>query len=497
AGQQALQRALTGKTARFTGKSGIENEIQHWDNILTPILDEHGQTHQILCVSRDTTLQKNTELKLATIIQIDELTGLHNCRIFRQHIKNLMNRAKKKKTKIGIMFMGVDQFKLINDSLGHVVGDYLLKVLAKRLIHFQNERILVARLGGDEFAVVVDQLKDRQELLQLAESILKKIAKPVVYNGKYMQNSASIGCAIFPDHAIDAIDLMKAASSMLNHLKLNTYGGIDIFNEKIAKYHKSNAEQLVKCQTIIKEQMIEVFYQPQVDITTGQVIGYEALLRWVDEQGQVHLPQEIYKAFEHYDLARKIGQIVQNQVVQDIKKWQALGVDIPTISINAVPVEFLGDDYAENFLKILEEHNIASDLIQIEITEHAHNEQGSDYIVRALNILKQHGIRIALDDFGVGHSSLVRLRDYPVNGLKLDASFVQSIGDDEKNYSIVRALIELASSLELNIIAEGIETEQQRQQLIQMGYQYGQGFLFSPAIRASQMPLYSSCLSEL
>ncbi|OEY97438.1 hypothetical protein BJI46_10065 [Acinetobacter qingfengensis] len=486
-GQQAINRARTGKTARFSGKSGQKKDTQYWDNLLTPMLNENGEIYQILCVSRNVTLQKLAESKLARISQTDELTGLNNRRTLKKYIRKILRHADKKQGKVGLMFIDLDHFKLINDTLGHAAGDYLLKTFAKRLACCEDKRIFVARLGGDEFALVIDQLKNKDELREIAGIVLKKMEKSIMYAGKYINGSISIGCAIYPDHAIHQADFIKAADSALNHLKITERGGFRIFNREIAIHIKDKAHQIENCRAIIRDGLIEAYYQPQVNLITGQIIGYEALLRWMDQSGCLQLPNSIFEAFQQYDLARKIGDVMLEHVLKDIKTWQKNHHKVLPVSINAAPIEFLRDDYAEHLIQKLEYYQISGDLIQIEITEQILSDRGAAYVLRALNVLKAYGVRIALDDFGIGHSSLIRLRDYPVDCLKLDASFIQSIGDDGKNFSIIRAITELGPSLSLKIIAEGVETEQQRQLLVQIGCQYGQGFLFSPAIHADQI----------
>lgn len=491
AAQQAINRAKKGKTARFAGKSGEGHDLTYWDNVLTPILDEQNQIHQIICISRDVSLIKSAEHKLAMMSELDDLTGLYNRRVFKEYITKNLKLCKKRASQTGLMLLNIDQFKLVNGNLGNDAGDHFLKIIAGRLSHPRDKRITIGRVGGDEFAIIVDNIKSVEELEQLASNILKKMEKPVIYAGKYINNSVSIGCAIYPAHSSSPAELMKAAGSALTYLKATKRGGFRIYNDKIATLIMDRANQLDTCRNIIKDDAIRPYYQPQVNLETKEIIGYEALLRWFDQDHQLCFPSCILEAFSHYELACKIGEIMQHKVLQDIQRWIQQARKVVPISINAAPVEFLNDDYAERLLERLKQYNVSGSLISIEITEHFLTDNGVEHVLRALNLLKKNGIRVAIDDFGTGYSSFVRLRDYPVDCLKLDSSFTQSIGDDGKNLSIVKAIIDLGPSLSLKIIAEGVETEQQRQQLLEIGCRYGQGFLFSRAISAEQIYGYS------
>lgn len=483
-GQKAINDAIKGKNARFAGMSGLGAGRQYWDNILTPVVNDEGQTTSILCVSRDVTLQKKAEDKLRVSSEFDELTGLMNRRAFKRHLKQSLIRSKENRTRVGMMLIDLDHFKHINDTLGHSAGDHLLKVLSKRLAGCLDSNAYISRLGGDEFAIIVNQIHSVAEMTLVAQEALKQLDAPITYAGKLINGGMSIGCAMYPDDAKDVVGLMKCADTALNDLKERGRGGARVFGQEMYELAEQKALQLDTARQILRNNAIEPFYQPKVKLDDRSLIGFEALLRWRDENNEIHLPATIVEAFNDYELASKISTTMQTKIFTDMASWIAQGINVVPISINASPVEFMRDNYAELLLKRLTSFKIPHHLIEIEITEHILAERGSEYVIRALKKLKDVGVRIALDDFGTGHSSLTRLRDYPVDCLKIDYGFVNRMNEEKSINAIVEGIAKLGPILSLDIIAEGIETDQQLESLRAVGCNLGQGFLFSKAISA-------------
>ncbi|WP_436898251.1 sensor domain-containing protein [Acinetobacter gyllenbergii] len=482
----ALKTALKGKTARFRGMSGDGSERQYWDNLLTPILNDQGQIVQVLCLSRDVTAQRQTEIQLRLSSELDDLTGLYNRRFFKQQLKRSLLRHKKGEKRVGLMLLDLDYFKHINDTLGHAAGDHLLRVLSKRIEHILPDNTFVARLGGDEFAVVVNGIDSEAELEKVAIDVSRQLDAPITYAGNLINGSMSIGCAIYPRDAKDSSNLMKCADTALNDLKAAGRGGFRMFNPQMQIAAQNIAIQLNEARHIIRDDLMVPYYQPKVRLTDSKVVGFEALLRWKTEDQQIHSPRNIEQAFQDYILATKISDAMQNKVFKDIAMWIEQGVEVVPVSINAAPVEFLKDNYAERLLQRLNLYKIPHHLVEIEITEHILDDRGSDYVVRALNLLKQQGVKISLDDFGTGHSSLTRLRDYPVDCLKIDCDFIRQMNGDEAILAIVQAIIALGPKLSLDIVAEGIENIEQLELLKASGCSIGQGYLFSSAVNVQQ-----------
>jgi diguanylate cyclase (GGDEF)-like protein/PAS domain S-box-containing protein len=488
-GRKAVRNVLNGKNARFAGLSITPHgKAQHWDNILTPVTDEHGAITNILCVSRDVTSQRVVEQRLLIASEYDDLTGLPNRRLFKKKLKQEMKRALHANKSLGLVLLDLDHFKLVNDTLGHAAGDHLLRVLAKRLGGCLNESSFVARLGGDEFAVVISDVEDEQEIVRIANKVLLQLESPITQDGKALQCGMSIGCAIYPKDARDASELMKCADTALYELKDGGRGGVYLFDQKMMDKAKERALQLNYARQIVRDNRIQPSYQPKVSLCDGSIIGFEALLRWHCPLRGIQTPNTVFEAFNDYELATKISAAMQMKVFADMARWIESGEQVVPVSLNVSPIEFLRDNYAEAFLRRLLMFRIPHHLIELEVTEHVFHKQGSKYVLRALRMLKEMGIRIALDDFGTGHSSFSHIMDYPMDCLKLDCGFVHRMHDEPAILAIVESIGILGQKLSIDLIAEGIETERQRQTLYEAGYRIGQGYLFSKAVEAHQVP---------
>ena len=478
-GQRALKQAALGLNSRFSSKTQSKDQpIQYWDHLLTPILDQHNITQSILCVSRNISQQKIAETRLKEAIKRDELTGLYNRSTFYKTFKQVLLKAQQQQTKAGLLLIDLDYFRHINDTLGHIAGDHLLHVLGQRFQACFGPNTIVARLGGDEFAVLVKNLESEEQLLATAQLAYSQLDQPINYIGDSISSAMSIGCAIYPRDALNTSNLLKCADIALNDLKNSGRGGIRMFNQDMCGSLENMTKQLTLARKIILADQIIPYYQPKVRLSDGVVIGFEALLRWQDQDQQVQLPSEIFGAFQDYELASRISETMQLKVFADMSRWQAQGLDLLPISINAAPVEFLRDDYAEKMLARLSNFDIPAHKVELEITEQSLSEHGANYVIRALNLLKQAGIQISLDDFGTGHSSLTRLQDYPVDCIKIDRNFVERMNSDPSALAIVKAITQIGSSIALDVLVEGIENTEQLDTLIHCDCQIGQGFYF-------------------
>lgn len=472
------------KNTRFIDNICSNHSDVYCENVLKPMLDEHGETMSVVCISHDINLEKFSKAKLKLTTDFDELTGLMNRRRFKIQLKQAIAQAKKQCSEIGILFIDLDHFRNINDTLGHPAGDHLLKVLSNRLTKCLNNDAYLSRIGGDEFAVIVTNIINIDDFNSTARNILNQIEKPITYSGKIINGGMSIGCAIYPQDAKDVKDLMKCADLALNDLKERGRGGIRMYNPGMLVFANKKTDQLVTARMILRENRIEPFYQPKVRLDNHKIVGYEALLRWRDDEADIHNPTSIFEAFSDYELASKISEVMHAKIFSNIAEWLKIGIHLVPVAINASPVEFMRDNYAELLIQRLESFKIPVDLIEIEITEHVLSDLGSAFVIRALEKLKSHGVRISLDDFGTGHSSMTHLRDYPVDCLKLDCSFVGGMCTDESIDSIVEGMTHLGKILSLDVVAEGIETIEQANKLQSFGCEIGQGFLFSHAVCA-------------
>jgi diguanylate cyclase (GGDEF)-like protein/PAS domain S-box-containing protein len=487
--QASVDAAAQGEVIRFTAKCPTAcGTPRWWDVLASPIRSESGDVRQVLVISRDTTDQIERADQLRWTSEHDWLTELPNRRAFEAHLQAAILRAMQAESQVGLLLIDLDHFKHVNDTLGHAAGDQLLSVLSARLREAVRSGDFVARLGGDEFAIILESKARDLDLLPTGEAILKRLQVPVRFQERMVSASASIGGAVFPHDASNANDLLKNADIALYALKQSGRGGTRIFQQHMREKAQLVASQLGLARSMLSKEAIVPHYQPKVLLKTGRIVGFEALLRWSHVTRGIQLPDTVSEAFKHYDLASRIGALMQSQVFGDLRRWLDGGVPVGVVAINAAPAEFLRDDFAERFLERVQQEAVPPSLIEVEITEQVFLEQGSDYVARALQVLKAAGVRLALDDFGTGYSSLSHLRDFPVDVVKIDQSFVTKMTSDPEVKAIVSAVVQLAKSLKIEVVAEGVETREQRIALVQEGCALGQGFLFGRAAAGDEIP---------
>jgi diguanylate cyclase (GGDEF)-like protein/PAS domain S-box-containing protein len=485
----ALERAAKGETVRLRGPGPTAKGTKRWwDAIVAPTLDASGTITGILAVSRDVTVDRERSEQLKWASEHDALTHLPNRRSFQSRLQAATLRAMQAGEQVGLLLIDLDHFKHVNDSLGHSAGDDLLKVVAERLRNCVRGNDLVARIGGDEFAILIEEVDSAAALLQVGRQVQERLQAPARAGGRALCGGASIGGALFPTNAATAHDLFKYADTALYELKQNGRGGTKLFDNYMLAEAERTASQLSLARGALNEKTVVPLYQPKIDIHTGDAVGLEALLRWRHPRRGLQLPATLEEAFNDYELAAKIGELMQQKVARDIRQWLDDDVEFGRVSINAAPAEFLRDDYAERLLTILKSNEVPADRIEVEVTEHAFLGRGPEYVARALNVLKEAGATVALDDFGTGCSSLSHLRDFPVDVVKVDKSFVQQMTDDSEIAAIVAAVIDLANSLSIEVVAEGVETPAQLDLLRIMGCKIAQGHLFGAATAADTIP---------
>jgi diguanylate cyclase (GGDEF)-like protein/PAS domain S-box-containing protein len=486
--EAAVADATAGKIARFSAACPTAKGASKWWNVVvTPMRDRDGEVARLLSISRDVTIERASAEQLQWTSEHDALTELPNRGAFEAHLQGATIRAMQRGNKVGLLLLDLDHFKHVNDTLGHPAGDHLLTIFAMRLKECVRESDFVARLGGDEFAVVFESQVTELNILDTGQAILARLQEPIPYEGRMISAGASIGGAVFPNDASSAQELLKNADIALYALKEAGRGGTKMFHQHMRQEAQLVASQLSLARTAISTRSVEPHYQQKVDLCTGRIVGFEALLRWRHSARGIQPPDTVAEAFKDYELATKIGDLMQCGVFRDVRRWLDASLPIGSVAINAAPAEFLRDDFAERFLARMHEHGIPPCIVELEVTEHVFIERGSDYVGRALKLLAAEGVRIALDDFGTGYSSLSHLRDYPVHVVKIDQSFVDLIGMEPEIRAIVCAVIDLAKSLNIAVVAEGIETPEQRALLVKDGCQLGQGYLFGRAIQAGQV----------
>lgn len=486
---EAIETTAEGETYRFTAHCPTAGGTpKWWDVLASPMKGENGELNRILAISRDITAQRESAEKIRWASEHDALTELPNRRAFEARLQAAILRSMERGTKVALLLIDLDHFKHVNDTLGHYAGDHLLGILSHRLRRTMRGGDFVARLGGDEFAVILEWAGGEVDLLEVGANLLSSIQLPVRFDHMTISANASIGGAVFPQDASSANELFKNADIALYALKDNGRGGTRLFEQHMREAAQLVAAQLSLARSVLANNSMVACYQPKVLLDSGRIVGFEALMRWDHGPRGLQLPETIGEAFKHYDLASSLGATMHSRVFSDMRKWRDDGVCTGVIAINAAPAEFLRDDYAERLLEKIHRYRIQPELVEVEVTEQVFFEQQGLFVARALQLLKSEGVRIALDDFGTGYSSLSHLRDFPVDVVKIDRSFIDKMPKDPEVSAIVSAVVKLAKSLGIDVVAEGVETVEQRAILSREGCLMGQGYLFGRAARADEIP---------
>jgi diguanylate cyclase (GGDEF)-like protein/PAS domain S-box-containing protein len=453
-----------------------------------PRLQRGGGIHCWYGTIEDVDDRRAADQALRWTADHDDLTGLWNRRAFMEGLRKAIAGAEGSGIEVALLLIDLDGFKLINDRYGHDAGDALLKEVARRLERVGTGDAMAGRLGGDEFAVFVFT-PDRDQLEDSLAALKQALAIPYSLNGQAHSCRASIGVAIYPGHGADSDALYKNADLALYEAK-SAGGGIRFFQSAMRATLHARLSQLSTARFALDHDQVLPFYQPKVDLGTGAVVGFEALLRWthgtLDARG-VQAPGMIPAAFEDAELAIALDERIFDRVTADIRRWEKAGLAFGRIAINISASEFRHDDFAEQFLARVERSGIAATALELEVTETVLIGRSPHKMLAILERLRSAGMTIALDDFGTGYASLIHLKQFPVDVLKIDCSFVQAL-EDPTNAAIVRAIVGLGKQLGITTVAEGVETEAQATRLRRKGCNQAQGYLFSPAVPAARVP---------
>ena len=486
AAEEALEIARAGETARFTIRYGDADGRRWFDLAASSVSDG---SDRILIVARDITHQKDSEEQALWMAAHDPLTALPNRNILQRHLDDALKIGRC--SSLALLVLDVDNFKLINDTVGHDAGDALLCAFAQRLRGAVGEGDLVARLGGDEFAIVIPSASEA-EVRSTAEKIFAELNKPVAHEGRQLECNASIGSCLYPRDGAERSDLMKSADIALYAAKAGGRGQLKIFHPSMRKDFQTRNSMMFLARRALASNTVVPHYQPKVCLKSGRIVGFEALLRWRDAQGQLRRPDRLKAAFEDPTLAKAISDRMIDRTLTDIGSWLRSGLDFGHVAINVAAAEFRSGRFAEELLERLKLREIPPHCLQIEVTETVFLGRGADHVQRALRRLRDAGLRIALDDFGTGYASLAHLMQFPVDALKIDKSFVKGIGNADQAEAITKAIVNLGHSLGIEIIAEGVQTSEQELHLINLGCQTGQGFLYSKAVPQEMVGLMLS-----
>lgn len=445
---------------------------------------------QLLKKKRDQSVQHENDIQERTKKLIynathDELSALPNRTMLLQELNRIIKVYKKEKNQFALFFLDLDRFKNINDTFTHVIGDKVLKIIARRLKELFAHKYFLSRTGGDEFAIIINPIKDSEDAGNFVRKILASFSEPVILNQREISVTASIGVAIYPNDGQNAELLFRSADDAMYKAKAR---GPNYF----AFYEHDNRRNLIArlefentlFQAFNKNEF-ELHYQPEIDLKNKKIVGMEALLRWRHPTKGLISPSAFISTAEEIGLIQVIGEWVIQCACEQTKKWQRQGCPKIPVAVNVASLQFAQQNLIDIIKNTLRDTQLEAQYLEIELNENLIVRHES--LVKTIKELKNIGVRLALDDFGVGNSSLSNLKKLPVDVIKIDASFIENIGHQVGDEVMIKAIIAIAKTLHLHVLAEGIETSGQLQFLQEERCDWGQGFYFSKPLEAGEM----------
>ena len=468
-----------------TRKDGTEYSVL---TMISPIHQNDGNITNYVSIQDDVTERKQVEQRLQHLVNYDALTGLPNRLQLDERARYAISLAKRSGSSLALMFLDLDNFKDINDTLGHSFGDILLIELARRLQLTLREEDTVSRLGGDEFILLLPGI-DAHGAASVAEKLLINIGRPYQSDHTELNMTASIGIALYPDDGQDLETLSRRADSAMYRVKQEGRHGFHFFTAEMQARSSRNLQLVNALRHAVELGQLTLHYQPQISMEDGSVVGAEALLRWQHPELGSISPAEFIPVAEESRLILPIGEWVLRQAVQQAKRWMTAGQLPMVMAVNLSAVQFRHPDLPDLITRLLNEVGLPPEYLELELTEGVamHDPQAA---ISIMNKLHELGIRMSIDDFGTGYSSLSYLKKFQIYKLKIDQSFVRDISTDIEDKAIVSAVINMAKSLGLKTIAEGVETEGQLAFLRENGCEEVQGYYYSKPLPAEQFAAF-------
>jgi diguanylate cyclase (GGDEF)-like protein/PAS domain S-box-containing protein len=480
------------KRDRFIAEYRVRCKDNSWKWILTRGMVAHrneaGRVTRMIGTHTDQTDQKQAEETIRRQAHYDALTQLPNRRLFRDRLEQTIKLSKRENTPFTLMLIDLDHFKEVNDTLGHDAGDFLLVDAAQRILHCVRESDTVARMGGDEFVVILPDIDDPISIERLAQKIISKLAAPFLLGEEKAFISASIGITLYPADADDMETLMKNADQAMYVAKNLGRNRMSYFTPVLQENAQKRMRLVNDLRDALASGQFRVHYQPIVELATGDIHKAEALIRWMHPKRGMVEPAEFIPLAEETGMIVEIGDWVLRQAMHQVKRLQANHHKDFQISVNKSPVQFRNDDpvKAAEWLLELERNGLHASSLVVEITEGVLLDDAGNVKERLL-ASRDAGIQVAIDDFGTGYSSLAYLKKFDIDYLKIDQTFINNLGNHPDDMALCEAIIVMAHKLGLKVIAEGVETEQQRRLLLGAGCDYAQGFLFSKPLPADEL----------
>jgi len=473
--------AVRNHEARLRRKSGSIMDVV----LCAEVVDIAGEPHLIVPFI-DVTDRKQAEERIQQLATRDALTGLPNRLLFTDRLALAIGSAQWNDGSVALLVIDLDRFKYINDSLGHVFGDAFLRAVAERLSGVVGKKDTLARLGGDEFAVLLEHVAPTEDAAgQLARQILAAFREPFRVEGQSLTCSCSIGISVFPPDSADPQLLIRDAETAMYDVKESGRAAYRYFSSEMNARMHERVQLEAGLRTAIRDKQFELVYQPKVHVASGRITGYEALLRWRHPSWGVVSPTRFISVAEDTGLIVEIGRWVMEEVCRQIRAWRRRGLPPLPVSVNLSVRQFLSN-LVDEISATMRRFGVDPGLIDLEITESLFM-QNPEQVAGILRDLSELGANVTLDDFGTGYSSLGYIRQFNLNALKIDRSFISDIGATSQNIAIVRAVIMMCRGLGIRVVAEGVETKEQLGVLRTLGCDEYQGFLFSPPVAAAEI----------
>ena len=474
--KRALQTGLTRAHETFRVVRG-DGTVRWVEARTFPVTDEQHKVQRLVGIASDVTERREAEARMSYLAHFDSLTELPNRALFTDRLGQALAQGARNGRPVGVAFIDLDRFKNINDSLGHGCGDLLLKEAAARLTRALRAGDTVARLSGDEFAAIFTDLATAEDAGRVAEKLLEAFAPAFALEGHEVYVTASIGVALFPPDAAEANALMKAADVAMYRAKELGRNNFQFYRPDMNRRTLERLSLESRLRRALEREEFVLHYQPRIALADGRIAGLESLLRWQPAEGGIVLPGEFIPVLEETGLIVPVGRWVMQRVAAQLKTWRERGLQLVPTAVNLSARQFVQKDLLEQVLAAIRSGTIPPEVFELEITESllVRNEERTG---RLLNELNGIGVRLSIDDFGTGYSNMSYLKRFPLDALKIDRSFVHDVDTDANSAAIALAIIRMAHSLGLEVIAEGVETEPQRAFLTEQGCEEAQGYLF-------------------
>jgi diguanylate cyclase (GGDEF)-like protein/PAS domain S-box-containing protein len=452
-------------------------------------------THDVSLQSKAEQQLLENQTRLDQLANHDQLTGLPNRHYMAAFLPGAIDAAKAASGILGIVFIDLDRFKYINDTQGHETGDQLLQAVAQRLRHCVRDGDLVVRMGGDEFVIIFRAIHSYEEVTRSANRIIESLSAPILIGDRQLQTSASLGISVFPRDGSNMMELLKHSDTAMYQAKDRGRNNVQIFNPVMNKKLKHRVQVEAMLREALSANHLEVHYQPFINLSSRAIVGLEALVRWRHPVRGMIPADWFIPVAEETGLVIPIGDFVLLRALQDMTAWSQAGVPLVPVSLNIAASQLLRGDFRNTIATLLGQFKIEPKYLQLEMTERAifdvRAPQVGEKYRDTIGTLRDLGIKIAIDDFGTGYSSLAYLKNWQIDALKIDKSFIRDLATDSSDYAIVSAIIAIARHLHIEVIAEGVEAYQQADILRGLHCHQAQGFLFARPMTAAQ------CLAAL